>query len=74
MEMNGQLYIPGVLPPGNEPHYPVTKRLGGPQTWSGRFGEAEIRGPWRESKDSSVVQAVAQSLYWLSYPSPFFVL
>ena len=39
METNGQLYLPIALPPGNEPRYPLTRRLGGPWSRYGRFRE-----------------------------------
>jgi hypothetical protein len=45
MEMNGQLYTPVVLTPGNKPHYPVTKRLCGPQTRSGWAPDLVWVGP-----------------------------
>jgi hypothetical protein len=34
-----QIHAPVVLPPGNEHRYPFYRRLGGPQTRSGRCGE-----------------------------------
>jgi hypothetical protein len=37
MELSGQLHAPAALPPGKEPWYPLDKRLGGPQSPSGRF-------------------------------------
>jgi hypothetical protein len=39
MEVNGQLHAPATLPPGKEPRYPLDRRLGGPQSRSGRSGE-----------------------------------
>jgi len=39
MEMSGQLH------PQEEPHYPLDKRLGGPQSRSGRGGEERNSQP-----------------------------
>jgi hypothetical protein len=33
------------LPQGKGPWYPLDRRLGGPQTWSGRFGEEKNLDP-----------------------------
>jgi hypothetical protein len=60
------------------PCYPLDRRLGGPQSRSGRSGEGKIvpvlffvvkrKNPWPWRKP--VVQPVAWSLYCLSYPAP----
>jgi len=35
MEVRGQLHALAASPlPGKSPHYPLDKRLGGPQSWS----------------------------------------
>jgi hypothetical protein len=39
MEVSGQLHAPAALPPGKSPWYPLDRRLGGPQSRSGRGGE-----------------------------------
>jgi hypothetical protein len=39
MEVSGQLHVPAASPPGKEPLYPLDRRQGGPQSWSGRGGE-----------------------------------
>jgi len=39
MEVSGQAQNSAALSPGNCPHYPFNKRLGGSQSRSGRFGE-----------------------------------
>jgi hypothetical protein len=39
MEVGGQFHAPAALPPGKEPRYPLDRRLGGPQSRSGRGGE-----------------------------------
>jgi hypothetical protein len=36
MEVSGQLHAPAALPPGKSPWYPLDRRLGGPQSRSGR--------------------------------------
>jgi hypothetical protein len=41
----GQLHAPAALPPGKEPRYQLDRRLGGPQSWSGRRGEEKILHP-----------------------------
>ena len=54
--------------PQKNSHYPLNKRLGGSQSWSGHSGEVKCLldlprfKPW-------TIQLVAQSLYWLYYPS-----
>jgi hypothetical protein len=49
------------LPPGKEsPLYPLDRRLGGPQSRSGRGGEEKIPSPRRESNPRTpIVQPVA---------------
>jgi len=39
MEVSGQLHAPAAVPHGKQPCYPMNRRLGKPQSWSGRFGE-----------------------------------
>jgi len=34
MEVSGQLHDSAALPWGRSPHYPLDRRLGGPQRWS----------------------------------------
>jgi hypothetical protein len=36
---------PPALPPGKSPRYPLDRRLGGPQSWSGRGGEEKNSQP-----------------------------
>jgi hypothetical protein len=46
LEVSGQLHAPAALLPGKEPpHYPLDRRLGGPQSRSGRRGEEKILDP-----------------------------
>jgi hypothetical protein len=66
MELNGQLHVPLALTPGKIHWCLLYKRLGGPPTRIGGCGEE--KNLCQESKpDFSEVQAVAQSLYQLSY-------
>jgi hypothetical protein len=53
MEVSGQLHAPAALPPGKSPRYPLDRRLGGPQSRSGRFGEEKILD---SNSDPSVFQ------------------
>jgi hypothetical protein len=39
MEVSGQLHAAGALARGKSHRYPLDRRLGGPQNWSGRCGE-----------------------------------
>jgi hypothetical protein len=67
--VSGQLHATAALPPGKGPRYPFYRRLGGPQSWSGRYGEVNIfyligtRTPAPPGRPAS-----SQSLYRLSYP------
>jgi hypothetical protein len=45
LEVSGQLHAPAALPPGKRPRYPFYRRLGGPQSRSGRYGEVKIFYP-----------------------------
>jgi hypothetical protein len=40
--VSGQLHAPAALPPGKRPRYSFDRRLGGPQSRSGRYGEVKI--------------------------------
>jgi hypothetical protein len=39
MEVSDQLHAPAALSPTKESRYPLDRRLGGPQSQSGRCGE-----------------------------------
>jgi hypothetical protein len=61
MELSGQLHVPAVLPQGKSPWYPLDRRLGGPQSRSGRGGEEKNSQPRRESNPRTlIIQPVAQ--------------
>jgi hypothetical protein len=66
--MSGKLHAPVALPPGKKPRYPLDRRLGGPQSRSGRGGEEKNSQPapgiepWNPDRP-----ARSLALYWLSY-------
>jgi hypothetical protein len=41
LEVSGQLHAPAALPPGKSSRYPLYRRLGGPQSRSGRSNNKE---------------------------------
>jgi hypothetical protein len=43
--VSGQFHAPAALPPRKSPRYPFYRRLGGPQSRSGRYGEVKIFDP-----------------------------
>jgi hypothetical protein len=58
MEVSGQLHAPAVYLQGNSPWYPLDRRLGRPQSRSGRGGEEKN---FRESNPRTpIVQPIAQ--------------
>ena len=63
--VGGQRHAPAALPPGKT-LYPLYRRLGGPESQSGRVRKISpasgIRSPDRS--------ALSESLYLLSYPGP----
>jgi len=50
MELTGQLHGPAALPRGKSPRYPLDRRLGGPQSRSGRGGEVKNPYPGRPAR------------------------
>jgi hypothetical protein len=52
-------------PPGKDPRYPLDKRLGGPQSRSGRRGQKKNPLPCRGSNPDRTARS--QTLYCLSY-------
>jgi hypothetical protein len=48
MEVCGQLHAHAALPPGKDPRYPLYRRLGGPQSRSGRYEKEKNRLPLPE--------------------------
>jgi hypothetical protein len=62
-------FAPLVLyPRGKIPQYPLDRRLGGPQSWSGRHGEVKILAPTGTQTPTSGHPACSQSLYQPHYP------
>jgi len=49
MEMNAQLYTPPPLTLENKSWYSLDKRLGGPQSQAGCFGEEQLSYSCRDS-------------------------
>jgi hypothetical protein len=59
MEVSGQLHAPAALPPGKAPRYPMDRRLGGPQSWSGRRGvEKNLALPGIEPRPSVMLDMI----------------
>jgi hypothetical protein len=50
MEVSGQLHALAALSPGKEPMVPLDRRLGGPQSRSGRGGEEKNSQPPPDSQ------------------------
>jgi len=48
--VSGQLHIPGTLSWGRSPQYPLDRRLGQTQSWSGSGGKQKYPCPCQESK------------------------
>jgi hypothetical protein len=58
--MSGQLHLPVALPPGKgPPWYPLDRRLGVPQSRSGRGGEEKNSQPL-PAHEPPIIQPVAQ--------------
>jgi hypothetical protein len=55
-------------PRGKGPQYPLDRRLGEPQKWSGRHGEVKILDPQGLEIRPLRRPESSQSLYQLSYP------
>jgi hypothetical protein len=69
--VSGQLHAPAALPPGKSPRYPFYRRLGGPQTRSGRYGEVKIFTlPRLEFPLPLIVQPVASRYTDWAIPAP----
>jgi hypothetical protein len=58
MVISGQIHAPAALPRGKSPLYPLYRRLGGPQSRSGRYGEVKNLVP--AGNRNLVVQTVAR--------------
>jgi hypothetical protein len=72
--VSGQLHAPAALPPGKSPRYSFYRRLGGPQSRSGRYGEVKTFYPTGTRTPAPPGRpARSQSLYRLSYPGSIYV-
>jgi hypothetical protein len=60
MEVSGQLHSPAALSHGNNSWYPLDRRLGEPQSRSGRGGEEKNSQPL-PGLEPPIIQPVAQS-------------
>jgi hypothetical protein len=70
MEVSGQLHAPAALPQGKSPRYPLDRRLGGPQSRSGRGGEEKNSQPPQGIELQNPDRpAHSPALYGLSYHS-----
>jgi hypothetical protein len=54
------------LSPGKDPLFPLYRRLGGPQSWSGHRLEEEY---FSCAGDRTLVIQSSQTLYWVNYPT-----
>jgi hypothetical protein len=59
MEVSGQLHAPAGLPQGKSPLHLLDRRLGGPQSRSGRCGEEKNSKPL-PGLEHPIIQTVAQ--------------
>jgi hypothetical protein len=59
MDVSGQLHAPAALPQGKSPWYPLDRKLGGPQSWSGHNGEEKNSDPL-PGLESPIIQPGAQ--------------
>jgi len=68
MEVSGELQASAALPPGKSPRYPLDKRLGWFQKRSESCGGGKKSFLAPAGNLNPIVQLLADSLYWLSYP------
>jgi hypothetical protein len=70
MEVSGQLHAPAAFPQGKSRWYPLDRRLGGPQSSSGRDGKEKNSQP-QPGLEPPIIQPVAQrytaELSWLLF-------
>jgi hypothetical protein len=59
MDVSGQLHVPDALSAGKEPQYPLSRRLGGLQSRSGRGGKEKNSQPL-PGLEPPIIQPVAQ--------------
>ena len=70
LELSGQFHASAALPPGKTARYPLCRRLGGPQSRSGRNGQDDksLYPSWTGATIPPPSSPLIYSLYWLSYP------
>ena len=69
MGTNGQLQASAALPQGKHRRYQITRKVGEPQGWSGRFGDNKILLPLTGIEVGSLVLCPASSLrHYTDYP------
>jgi hypothetical protein len=74
MEVSGQLHAPAALPPEKSPRYPFYRRLGGPQSRSGRYEELKIFYPTgTRTPPPRVVQPIASRYTDWAIPASVFL-
>jgi hypothetical protein len=56
MEVSGQFHAPAALPPGKDPWYLLDRRLGGPQSRSGRGGEGKIPSHIKDDAEGELLE------------------
>jgi hypothetical protein len=64
LKVSGQLHAPAALPPGKSPWYPFYRRLGGPWSWSGRYGEVKIFYPTQQVGRTSYNFSILHKYDW----------
>jgi hypothetical protein len=63
--VSGQLHALAALPMGKEPVVPTDCRLGGPRSWSGRYGEEKILAPAKNWTPTIQPITILTELSWL---------
>jgi hypothetical protein len=65
MEVSGRLHASASLPTGEDPWYPLDRRLGGPQSRSGRGGEERDSHPLSEFEHLSHTVCSLALYHWV---------
>jgi hypothetical protein len=68
--VSGQLQAPTALPPGKSPRYTFYRRMGGPQSRSGRYGEVYIFYPTGTRTRQAHSQSEGQYIKFQKYVEP----
>jgi hypothetical protein len=67
MGMSGHLHASAVLTPTRNPQYPLNRKLGGPQSRFGRFGEEKNLLPRAEFEPRTVQPKMEVAVIWLQW-------